>query len=113
MDATDQLLLSEGVCQQLGIVTYHSSLQPAEDSAPEPIDLSIVPTIRVSLIQSLRLPQSKSAIVPMRLEPSTGKTHQSLLIECSKSLEKDTGINMEEALVPATEDGLAWLIVSK
>ena len=27
MDAADQLLLSEGVCRQLGIVTYHPSIQ--------------------------------------------------------------------------------------
>ena len=27
MDAQDQLLLSEGVCRQLGIVSYHTSAQ--------------------------------------------------------------------------------------
>ena len=26
MDATDQLLLSEGVCRQLGIVQYHEAV---------------------------------------------------------------------------------------
>ena len=26
MDAADQLLLSEGVCRQLGIVTYHDEV---------------------------------------------------------------------------------------
>jgi hypothetical protein len=27
MDAPDQLLLSEGVCRQLGIITYHRDVQ--------------------------------------------------------------------------------------
>ena len=35
MDAPDQLLLSEGVCRQLGIVTYHPSLRlPDEPAVP-------------------------------------------------------------------------------
>ena len=28
MDACDQLLLSEGVCHQLGIITYHPDVRP-------------------------------------------------------------------------------------
>ena len=28
MDAPEQLLLSEGVCRQLGILTYHPDVQP-------------------------------------------------------------------------------------
>ena len=27
MDATDQLLLSEGVCRQLGVITYHPNVE--------------------------------------------------------------------------------------
>ena len=30
MDAPDQLLLSEGVCRQLGIVTYHQDVSATE-----------------------------------------------------------------------------------
>ena len=32
MDAVDQLLLSEGVCRQLGIVMYHTSVVPQTDT---------------------------------------------------------------------------------
>ena len=28
MDAREQVLLSEGVCRQLGIVTYHEAVMP-------------------------------------------------------------------------------------
>ena len=53
MDAPDQLLLSEGVCRQLGIVTCHPSLlsQGApETTAKKP---GLVPRVRVCLLQSL------------------------------------------------------------
>ena len=55
MDAADQLLLSEGVYQQLGIVTYHPAIQPRETSKKAAPDDTIVPTIRVTMVQSLRL----------------------------------------------------------
>ena len=32
MDAREQLLLSEGVCRQLGIVSYHQDVEPREPS---------------------------------------------------------------------------------
>ena len=31
MDAKEQLLLSEGVCRQLGIVTYHGAVSPGQE----------------------------------------------------------------------------------
>lgn len=34
MDAHDQLLLSEGVCSQLGILTYHPDIKPKQ-SGPQ------------------------------------------------------------------------------
>ena len=33
MDAKEQLLLSEGVCRQLGIVTYHREVVPGKGEA--------------------------------------------------------------------------------
>ena len=59
MDADDQLLLPEGVCRQLGIVTYHPSVQ--EHKKPEATTLpqkdkgsqeAKVPAIRVKLLNS-------------------------------------------------------------
>ena len=63
MDADDQLLLSKGVCRQLGIVTYHPSVQecqkpdvtalPKEDKASQ--DEAKVPTVHVKFVNSARL----------------------------------------------------------
>lgn len=46
MDAYDLLLLLQGVCQQLGILSYHLDIKPPSNSAPvheERVD-SVVPT---------------------------------------------------------------------
>ena len=88
MDAHDQLLLSEGVCRQLGILQYHPSLErwrggkrkSTTESAPEdgstgegasvdsrPVsdehNGAKVPTVRVNLLQSTQLLPYQSRIV--------------------------------------------------
>lgn len=55
MDAHDPLLLSEGVCHQLGIISYHTSVG-AETPLHDPPPQAVVPVVRVRLIQTLRLP---------------------------------------------------------
>lgn len=63
MDAHDQLLLSEGVCRQLGII-YHPDVQawrggrkqpPAEQKDAAKDKEANVPTVRVKLLQSVQL----------------------------------------------------------
>ena len=68
MDAVDQLLLSEGVCRQLGIVMYHTSVVPRKTTRPK---VATVPSIKVRLVQSLKLPPSQCALVPVKLESQT------------------------------------------
>ena len=82
MDAYDQLLLSEGVCRQLGIISYHPEVEvwhggcrkSAERYAPptEPTATTVppnlatdarVPTIRVRLVQSVQLLPHQSQVV--------------------------------------------------
>ena len=36
MDAPEQLLLSEGICRQLGILTYHPDVQPGNGDKKQP-----------------------------------------------------------------------------
>ena len=74
MDAFDQLLLSEGVCRQLGIVAYHPSL--VTEKAPRHKETTLVPSIRVSLVQSMKLPPSqcrscKTRILSRRRRPDS------------------------------------------
>ena len=55
MDAKEQLLLSEGVCRQLGIITYHPDVKPrAKSSGGGQTSLknaARIPTVRVKLVQ--------------------------------------------------------------
>ena len=76
MDSSTPLLLSEGVCRQLGILSYHSSISVAKQNgdpsstensltqesanADSPPEVSAhaqasVPMVRVALVQSVKL----------------------------------------------------------
>ena len=77
MDAHDPLLLSEGVCHQLGIISYrpsvdaHDPLPPAPPQAPVLHDVPpevVVPVVRVKLIQTVRLPPMKSTVVLVQID---------------------------------------------
>ena len=35
MDARDPLLVSEGVCRQLGIISYHQDVVPQKETKPK------------------------------------------------------------------------------
>ena len=109
MDAVDQLLLSEGVCRQLGMVTYHPSL--VSRRTPKRKEVAAVPSIRVSLVQSLKLPPSQSALVPIRLDSCAVKEDQTLLIEGEQFLDR-TGLVLENAVVSASRDGTAHLVIT-
>ena len=97
MNAPDQLLLLEGVCRQLGIVTYHPSLcrpdiaQSHSVCKPESsTKTTLVPCVHVSLVKSLKLPPSQSAVVPVRVEGDLRYADQTMLVEGCSELEKNT-----------------------
>ena len=106
MDAMDQLLLSKGVCRQLGIVTYHPSLASAK--TPKSKEVALVPSIRVSLVQSLKLPPSNTVLVPVRLESCVLKEGETLLIE-GEQLREQTGLVLENTVVDVPQDGLTHI----
>ena len=68
MDARDPLLLSEGVCHQLGIIRYHLRVAADPPLVQDGPTRAHVPVVRVKLIHSVRLPPLKSTIVPVQLE---------------------------------------------
>ena len=76
MDAHDSLLLSEGVCHQLGIIKYHPRVgvdpPTIQSSSPD----AHVPVVRVGLIHSLRIPEYCCSCSTNRRETSarTGTT---------------------------------------
>ena len=80
MDAHDQLLLSEGICRQLGIITYHTSVErwrggkggKTPQTAPKPQEkaptTANVPTVRVSLVQSEYFLPHQSRMVEVKTD---------------------------------------------
>ena len=88
MDAFDDLLLSGGVCRQLGIVEYHPQVdanKPNDDAAVEapPSTLSV----RIQLVQSVRLAPRSSTLVSVKLE--NHDLRGALLLEQTDDQSKD------------------------
>ena len=95
MDSSTPLLLSEGVCRQLGIIRYHPSIVPPTESAD-------VPMVKVSLVRSAKLlPQQTT---PVTVQFPTNKPDALILIEAGLALIAQ-GVHLEQGLVqPGLED---------
>ena len=117
-EACDQLLLSEGVSRQLGIITYHPEVQPFKQLAKDPHGnrdknehVACVPMVRVHLVQTVSMLPHQSIEVAVRVDDSCyGK--EMLLVEPSDELRETTGLELAEALVNASSDGIAYLVLS-
>ena len=114
MDANDQLLLSEGVCNQLGVVTYHHDVRPGimQPTTPHATNNTeaIVPMVRVNLLQSVKLPPQSSTVVQVKETETLGNSP--LLLEESNEVRDEFGIRIEDALLQPTEDGVAHIAIS-
>ena len=73
MDAHDDLLLSEGVCCHLGIITYHpvSRQTTGWNGTPHPFARSVC----VSLVSSVRLAPCKETLVTVQVDSQDLKVH--------------------------------------
>ena len=98
MDAADQLLLSEGVCWQLRVITFHPNVE--SDAR--------VPTIRVNLVQSVHLLPHKSQVVEVSVG-CEGEIDKPLLLDTAPL---DCGVDVDTALIQATVDGIALTVLS-
>jgi len=104
MDAHDNLLLSEGVCRHLGIVTYHPSVSRQivnQDTTPKPLARSV----RVSIVNSVRLAPSKETLVRVRIDSQDLKG--SLLLEpvIDFAQQYNGQVQLSESLVHVDDDG--------
>ena len=80
MDAREQLLLSEGVCRQLGLVMYHPDVQVWRgDKNKEPTDIAVVPLVRAKLVNSVRILPQQCSLVSVELEGNFDAAKQLLL----------------------------------
>ena len=101
MDAHDDLLLSEGVCRQLGIIEYHPEVLPHQEGIGEakPTD-PVVPVVRVRLLQATRLLPQQSTVVSVRVD-GVPKDTGPLLLEPETLME---GVCVEPTLVAPDQE---------
>ena len=98
------------VCRQLGILTYHPDVQVWRGGrkrvrAPPPPPKAQVPTVRVRLLQTTRVPPSHTVVVPVRVDSDfRGKQ---MLLEPILGMES----KMEATLVDMSK-GTAYVSIS-
>jgi hypothetical protein len=142
-NAHEQLLLSEGVCRQLGILHYHPEVETwrggrkrnhqgqAHTSVPSPqekkpshtskeatsggvpsppaVQTAEVPTVRVRLVQSLRLLPHQGASVSVQLEPGSRlEKSEAVLLEPST---RESLLQVEDSLLRFEGEGLVQIAV--
>ena len=90
MDARDLLLLSEGVCHQLDIISYHPDVVAQKAARPKKVK---APASRVCLLQSMNVRSGQSSLVPVHVEATTD-------------------LQVDDSLLQPTEDGIAHVRVS-
>ena len=118
-EAQDQLLLSEGVSRQLGIISYHRDVHPFKQLVKDPHTVRAksegleaqVPLVRVHLVQTMSMLPHQSMGVTVRLDGSYGNRN-TLMVEPSSELSETPGVCLEEALINASSDGLAHIVLS-
>ena len=135
MDAHDQLLLSEGVCPQLGILQYHPDVEtwpgsrkkstpstnkpkpPSEPATPSSLpaeetpaaEEAKVPTVRVNLVQSVQLLPHQSLVVEVSL--ARHKESDDSVTYLLEPIELRSGLEIEPSLLSlSAEDGVLAVI---
>ncbi len=120
MNALDQLLLSEGVCRQLGILTYDSDVQVWRGGRrrryhwrepTNPLTTAKVPTVRARLVQTSRLPPRQSSVVRVRVEKGL-YAKEPLLIEADSRWERTMGLEIATTLVQPDKHGQAHILIT-
>ena len=96
LDASEPLLLSEGVCCQLGIVTYHPDVTP---TTPCKRENATVPAVRVRLIETIKLPprSNRGIVAEVGWEPHL--LQGPLLMEANQSLKVSNSVCLPNFLV--------------
>ena len=134
MDTDEPLLLSEGVCHQLGIVQYHPqvAVRPlkerqrvastketstgSEEVQPVPAlpeqSVNSKPTATVKLVQSLRLPPGHCVVVPVQVDGGGELRGRLQLLEPDTSLCERSQLEIPPALLEWSEQEETELVVT-
>jgi len=111
MDVPEELLLSEGVCRQLGIINYHSEVKPFRTlktgSAAETQNYEryTVPMIRIITNEDVRLLPNQCVMTQVRLDGKIGASNEPLLLEGDCKLLEERGIQLLDTVLHPTEEG--------
>lgn len=112
-DAHDQLLLSEGVCRQLGIISYHPLAEPWRGGKKAfLLEKEVkVPQVTVRLVTSLRLLSRTGAIIPVQVE-NYEQTHQgTMLFQENPWMLEHTGVVIASGIMQPVSRGIAYMVV--
>ena len=74
-------------------------------------DDAVVPSVRVYLLQSVRLPPRQSAFVPIKMEGNP-PCSDTFLLEYDVEIEQSLGLRISDALVRVSDDGTARVVVT-
>ena len=112
MDAYNDLLLSERVCWQLGIVTYHSHVESNQSNTGVDKPTLLTCSVRISLVDSVRLAPRSSTLTSVKLEASD--LSRPLLLEqtCHLAEQGYDGLEVAESLVDGSNDGVVKVLIS-
>lgn len=117
-EAKEQLLLSEGVCRQLGMIVYHSEVgllkdlakdPPGPSDSPKAPDTAQVPMVRVYLNNTVNVLPHQSIGVSVSIDSQCGRAP--LLVEPVKDPEH-VGVHVDEALISPPDGRVACVVVS-
>ena len=133
MDAKEELLLSEGVCRQLGIVSYHNVVTPGQSREAEKsvVGEVSVPAVRVQLVQMVKLKPEESVWVEVKLvgdgvggegpllgdgvnrdEVASEMPTQLMLLESDRPQQMGVGAQIPGTLVQPSVDGFAKVLLT-
>lgn len=103
MDAPELLLLSEGVCRQLEIVTYHPEVKASKKTGVAVGECS-VPVVRVQLVKSVNLPGRPFQGVVVEIDGPGDQLTGSLLFEPDSRLAVEHGVEVVDSVVSMIEE---------
>ena len=121
MNAHEQLLLSEGVCRQLGLISYHGEVERWKnvrkqaprlgDSRAPALPLATVgaqvPTVRVRLVQMVNLLPHQGKMVQVRADPGFSEEGHMLL----EPTPHGSGVQVDMAILQPTKEGTALVLI--
>ena len=111
MDAPEPLLLSEGVCRQLGIVVYHPEVKPRGKTSGQDTKTQ-VSAVRVQRVESVKLLPGPDRCVMAEVELSGNGVTGTLLLEPEPQFKREQGVVVPDVLVSPPSEGTTGVVLT-